>query len=108
MKNELKESCIEFAKNPITDGIAWKDVTTYSRSDVERIPSVFRVEIGGCTISIISGHIYYPNSWIMNCNKLGVKEVLLKCVKAEDAARLSIDYCKNIVSDLYKAFNSNI
>jgi hypothetical protein len=50
----------------------WKDCTTYSQGDKERIPHSFEVISGDLRISITSGHIHYKGQWVMHCYKLGI------------------------------------
>lgn len=106
LKHEIKQSCIAFANMLLTAGATWKDATSYSRMDTERVPTVFETEIGGCRISVIVGHIYYPNTWIMTCYELSIKEKTLKCVTAEAAAQLAIFHCKEKVQKLHDAFST--
>jgi len=106
LKPEIKQSCLEFAKVPVTAGITWNDVTSYSKYDAEKVPTTFETKIGDCRILIIMGHIHYPNIWIMNCHDLNIKEKMLQCVTAEEAAHLAISYCKAKVQKLHEAFSS--
>ena len=106
LKVEIKQSCFAFAKTLLAAGAFWKDGTTYSRNDKERVPTIFRTEIGGCNISIIVGHIYYPNTWIMNCHELNIKEKTLQCVTAEEAAQWAVFHCKEKVQKLHYSFST--
>ena len=106
LKVEIKQSCFAFANTLLAAGASWKDVTSYSRDAKERVPTIFRTEIGCCTISIIIGHIYYPNTWIMNCYELNIKEKTLQCVTAEAAAQLAVFHCKEKVQKLHDAFST--
>lgn len=106
LKHEIKQSCVAFANTLLTTGAIWRDATSYSRNDTERVPTIFETEIGGCRISVIVGHIYYPNTWIMNCYELNIKEKTLKCVTAESAAQLAIFHCKEKVQKMHDAFGT--
>lgn len=106
LKVEIKQSCFAFANTLLAAGVSWKDGTSYSRDAKEKVPTVFRTEIGGCTISIIVGHVYYPNTWIMNCYELNIKEKSLQCVTAESAAQLAVFHCKEKVQKLHDAFST--
>jgi hypothetical protein len=108
LKLEIKQSCFAFANVLLAAGASWKDATNYSRNDTERVPTIFRTEIGGCTISIIIGHIYCPNTWIMNCYELNIKEKTLQCVTAEAAAQLAVFHCKDKIQKLHDAFSTCI
>lgn len=102
IKFEIEQSCLAFAKVLLTDGVTWKIAPTHSRN---RVPSIFESKIGDCDISIVVGHIYYPNTWIMNCPELNIKEKELQCVTAESAAELAISHCKKKIQKMYKDFN---
>lgn len=43
----------------------WQNVTGYSQGDKERKPSAWRIKLGKVSLSVVSGHIYYPGRWIM-------------------------------------------
>jgi len=45
----------------------WKDITTYSQSDAERIPDAWEIRIGLCRICV-HRHVHYPpNIWLLTC-----------------------------------------
>lgn len=84
----------------------WKDVTSYSQSDTNRVPKVFELilennsEILG--IKITSNHLYYPDTWLLNCLRLNIKELEMGSTKdltLKQAQNKAIEICKN------KAFN---
>lgn len=106
MTPEIQESCFAFAKNPVVNNTLWEDITTYSYTDKVRIPTIFKTKIADCTISIVMGHIYYPDTWIMNCYELNLKDKPLKdTITAADAATKALAICKNKISLLYNEFN---
>ena len=41
----------------------WKDTTTYSQSDKERIPTTWSRKLSGVRLTVTRGHIYYPDKW---------------------------------------------
>ena len=45
----------------------WKDTTSYSRGQ-ERIPTCWTAKIGNLRVSILIGHDYYPDEWVMYCH----------------------------------------
>ena len=106
LKLEIKQSCFAFANTLLAAGAVWIDATNHSRNSVEKVPTVFETTIGGCRISIVVGHICYPNTWIMNCYELNIKEKTLQCVTAEAAAQLAIFHCKDKVQKLQEAFST--
>jgi hypothetical protein len=106
LKFEIKQSCVAFANVLLAAGAVWKDITNHSRNAVEKVPTVFETTIGECRIRIVVGHIYYPNTWIMNCYELNIKEKTLQCVTAEAPAQLAVFHCKEKVQRLQDAFST--
>lgn len=46
----------------------WKDKTSYSRDDRERIPSIWQLQLTrDIRISVVRKHIHNPDSWVMHC-----------------------------------------
>jgi hypothetical protein len=45
----------------------WEDSTTYSRGQ-ERIPTSWRLNVGGLHIAVVSNHRYNPGFWLMHCS----------------------------------------
>jgi hypothetical protein len=46
----------------------WKDDTSYSRSDAERVPRSWVIEAGGFKLSV-HRHIYHaPDAWLLTCH----------------------------------------
>jgi hypothetical protein len=45
----------------------WEDATTYSRGQ-ERIPTSWRLNVGGLHIAVVSNHRYNPGQWLMHCS----------------------------------------
>lgn len=56
----------------------WKDTTTYSRGDKERKPSEWTWEKGKLKITVLTGHMYYPNRWLLICPMAGMPQSVLK------------------------------
>ena len=52
------------------NSLQWKDITSYSRSDVERIPSTFSVDLWKLRIVVSANHIAYKGTGtiIMHCS----------------------------------------
>jgi hypothetical protein len=100
---KTKQSCIEFAANPILYGVKWTDITTHSRSDAERIPTIFEAKIGLCRIVILTGH-YRQFEWIMNCPMLGLNEWTLPVDTAQAAAEEALIACMKRIDHFNSAF----
>ena len=46
----------------------WKDTSSYSKSDKERIPKCFEVEFGHFKL-VVHRHIHYPQDvWLASCH----------------------------------------
>lgn len=58
----------------------WKDATTYSQRDTERVPAVWHYGVGDVRISV-HRHIHYaPDQWLLTCEPFFSKREL----KAKD------------------------
>ena len=98
---ELQESCLNFSK---TQSI-WKDVTSFSRDQKERIPTTFSTHVGDCRISITCNHRDYKPAWIFHCHELGFDTKYLgEGMSAEVAAELALDTCREKVMKFYNDF----
>jgi hypothetical protein len=46
----------------------WKDVTSFSRDDKDRIPSVWTLQLTRhVRISVVRSHVYDKENWVMHC-----------------------------------------
>ncbi len=105
-KSKLQESCIAFANTLLAAGVQWKDSTSYSRDEKEKIPTSFSCSIGDNNITITCGHIHYRPEWVFHCFGLGfdTKE-LPKGLTAEQASTMAIRLCKTKVNKIAEAFS---
>ncbi|MDI9413476.1 MAG: hypothetical protein QM401_07870 [Bacillota bacterium] len=71
--------------------IAWKDVTSYSRGDKERIPNTLKAEICGFPI-VIHRHIHYPGTWLLSCYGLNLTNVDLSTDDFNEAERNAVAF----------------
>ena len=78
----------------------WKDVTSYSRDDKERIPTTFAISVGELRIVITCGHIYYRPDWVMHCHALQIDSKLLQAVSREEAQTEAILVVKAAIARL--------
>ena len=52
-----------------TERPVWKDQTSFSKSDKERVPSVWVMKLTrNIKISVVRGHICDPENWVMHCD----------------------------------------
>lgn len=84
----------------------WKDTTSYSRDNKERKPTTWTTEIGGLRITVTSGHIYYPDKWVMHCFECGMDTVPLDAVSAETAQRMAVERVREKVRVWHEALQS--
>jgi hypothetical protein len=76
----------------------WEDTTTYSNQKNER-QRVWGYRGIGFTISVIRGHRYYPNRWIVNCHALGIKEHVIgkeEDMTPEQAQSKAVELCRDV------------
>ena len=43
----------------------WKDVTSYQR-DKPMIPTAWAISAGDLSLTVLTGHLYYPDEWVMH------------------------------------------
>ena len=102
----LQESCIEFLFNPKADGFIWKDATSYSRDQKERIPTAFSTKVGGIEIYITHSHVMYKPEWIFHCRELGFDtKPIGKDLTAFEAAIKALVTCRDKAKSIYESFN---
>jgi hypothetical protein len=71
--------------------VEWKDITTYSRNDKERIPEILEAKISDFNIRI-HRHIYYPSTWLLSCHQLAIKNIDLRTDTFSIAETLATNY----------------
>lgn len=49
----------------------YKDITSYSRNDKEREPSILENKVGGVSFKVHK-HIYYGDAWLLSCSELNI------------------------------------
>lgn len=52
--------------------IQWKDATSYSQSDKERIPQTWKTDINGYEL-IVTRIIHHSDVWFFRCRTLGIE-----------------------------------
>ena len=65
----------------------WNDITSYSRNDAERIPSVFEAKSGHLSICVLNSHVDYRPGWVMHCDVLRINTRHLPHARTEDKAK---------------------
>lgn len=77
--------------------LVWKDETTYSRFDTQRVPTSFSLSVGVIEVYITSQHIFNPGNWVMHCKQLGLDTFAIG-IKAD----VSVDYAKDCALQVIK------
>jgi hypothetical protein len=66
--------------------IEWKDTTTYSQSQLNRIPTMFSARCGPVHLVVTSGHMNYPGKWVAHGFPLFERKVLKASTREEAQA----------------------
>ncbi len=67
----------------------YKDITSYSRGDKDRIPGVLENETNGIKFTVHK-HIYYGDEWVLTCREIGVEHLRLNTEDMEEAKEKGI------------------
>lgn len=78
----------------------WKDTTSYSQREVDRVPRSWSCDIAKTDVTIFR-HIHYPpDIWLIKCNYLGIKRELsskeVEAAKSEAVALVKGEIEKKI------------
>ncbi len=79
----------------------WKDTTSYSRNDIERIPKVFELKINN--LRIVIHRIIHSEGWFLSVyHKLPIRDRFLGDIDIEDAKQEAIKIIIAEISELEK------
>jgi hypothetical protein len=79
----------------------WKDITSYSQSDKERIPTAWIASTQHLKVVVTCGHRDYKPDWVMHCHALGIDTKHLKgCKSLDDAKRMAIEEVRLKIKNL--------
>lgn len=77
----------------------WKDCSTFSRMDKERIPSTWKLKVGNVSICV-HRHIHYPGKWLLSCdlffNNRELKPEGIEQAKCQAVAMVQVELQKAI------------
>lgn len=83
----------------------WKDVTSYSRDDQERIPGSWEVRAGGLRIAV-ARHIHYPpDVWLLRTNWTTVDMIELHSRDLAGAQAMALDIVRTRLSEALTALD---
>ena len=57
----------EQAETSSAPTILWEDVTSFKQGDKERKSTAWAARVRGLRITVISGHIYNRDQWVLRC-----------------------------------------
>lgn len=78
--------------------VDWKDETSYSQNDKERIPSVWRCQIGLARISVHRHMHYEPDQWLLTAH--GILSIERHLLKNKDLFRAQIEALRTVLKAL--------
>lgn len=77
----------------------WKDTSSYSQSDKERVPHEFTYQTKNLRI-IVHRKLHLDGLWFLSCYELGLQDRELEAVEAVKAKKEGLDYVRNHVASL--------
>lgn len=86
----------------------WKDDTSYSREDKERVPKTWTLDLGEVRITVTCGHIYHRGEWVMHCRPWFDTHALnmLENVNAEEAQAKALAKVRTKVDAIHAAIHA--
>lgn len=87
----------------------WKDITSYRRSDKDRLPTTFETQVGDLQLVVTCSHIYYPGKWVFHCSPWFDTHPLGEEVNTLDQAKkcaikLLVEKIRRINSDVISVY----
>ena len=87
----------------------WKDITTYSQRDTERIPRTWKLTLEEINYEIIvTRHIYYEDTWLLTCRKANIDMLDLKTDDIEEAKEKALKLIYNYLNEFIDKFLKEI
>ncbi len=86
----------------------WKDTTSYSRGQVNIIPSCWTLKTQHVTIDVLNGHIHFPGEWVMHCHSIGINKKRIGIVgqmTEEQAKETAIQIVKHVLNMMLTELN---
>lgn len=91
--------------------VEWKDTSTHSKEDKEKIPNSYTWELYKLKLSI-HRHIYYPkDQWLCSCYLLNIEKAELMNKDTEKAKQEALNIIKNKLLEYHYlniAFNKEV
>lgn len=86
----------------------WKDETTYSRSDKQRVPTVWAIRFKGFRVVVVNKHRLVPGKWVMHCSALSIDTLDLgvESIQPKEIAQdLAIRHIKTRLGSMVNQIN---
>lgn len=81
----------------------WKDVTSYRRGDIERVPRTWELKLEELKYKVIvTRHINYENTWLLTFREANIELRDLETDDVEEAKNKAIEIVENYLNDLIK------
>jgi hypothetical protein len=75
--------------------INWKDITSYTKTEKERLPRSFQSEGLSATLTVHRHRDYDGEQWLLSVYSLGINNQKLKSKDTIKAQKEAIDFLKN-------------
>lgn len=82
----------------------WKDITSYSQGEKERVPTTYEAVAGTLRIVITNGHIYHKGEWVAHIRPFGIDTKPLKAKTLDDAKAEAIRTAGATIRALHKDY----
>lgn len=74
------------------------DISIHSQRDTERKPNVIEIDSGGIKFKV-HRHIYYPDTWLLSCRRMGIEHENLKTYDLPEALEKAKMFILSAIED---------
>lgn len=88
----------------------WKDITSYSRGQLERTPTMWAFSNDKITITLMNDHRDYKGQWVISCYALSQHAIRLKIsndATLEQAQNFALSYVKSELASIIESLPSD-
>lgn len=79
----------------------WRDITSYSQTNIERIPRTWELRLAELNYRVIvSRHIYYENTWLLTCKSIDIEHFDLETDDVDEAKNKALGIVENRLNEL--------
>lgn len=75
-----------------------RDISTHSQGDTERKPNIIEIDSGGIKFKV-HRHIYYPDTWLLSCRRMGIEHENLKTDDLTEALKKAKMFILSAIED---------